>query len=241
MPDACDCTGLFNSTISTVTRLPYSRTNNAIAIYKQLPHRETNRCCRGGRAAGGTTTTRKPLRRSAPWSLISDEASTDDRSLLANHHSAIAQHDQPIGILADRLPKDCAGSFEILLAGEFALEYRKARRTSQNSAIQYLACSTLIFDTVTVLETNRSIPYFEGEPSSLPDCLNSNGFQDDLHRADEHVAEARRFVQRQKGLIIRLRAAGVNTWEAQRILWLLESNLRRFEEHGDRLRANARQ
>ena len=67
------------------------------------------------------------------------------------------------------------------------------------------------------------------------------GIEDDLLRAEERVAEARRLVQRQKGLIIRLRAAGVNTWEAQRILWLLESNLRRFEEHRDRLRANARQ
>ena len=65
------------------------------------------------------------------------------------------------------------------------------------------------------------------------------GFEDDLHRIDEHLAEARRMVQRQKGLIIRLRAAGVSTWDAQRILWLLESNLRRLEEHRDRLRANA--
>jgi hypothetical protein len=62
------------------------------------------------------------------------------------------------------------------------------------------------------------------------------GFEDDLHRIDEHLAEARRMVQRQKGLIIRLRAAGVSTWDAQRILWLLESNLRRLEEHRDRLR-----
>ena len=62
------------------------------------------------------------------------------------------------------------------------------------------------------------------------------GFEDDLHRIDEHIAEARRMVQRQKGLIIRLRAAGVSTWDAQRILWLLESNLRRLEEHRDRLR-----
>ena len=36
------------------------------------------------------------------------------------------------------------------------------------------------------------------------------GFEDDLRRVEEHVAEARRTVQRQKGLIIRLRAAGVN-------------------------------
>jgi hypothetical protein len=62
------------------------------------------------------------------------------------------------------------------------------------------------------------------------------GFEDDLHRIDEHLAEARRMVQRQKGLKIRLRAAGVSTWDAQRILWLLESNLRRLEEHRDRLR-----
>jgi len=63
-------------------------------------------------------------------------------------------------------------------------------------------------------------------------------FKDDLRRVEEHVAEARRLVQRQKGLIVRLRAAGVNTLDAQRILWLLESNLRRFEQHRDRLRAN---
>jgi hypothetical protein len=63
-------------------------------------------------------------------------------------------------------------------------------------------------------------------------------FEDDLRRVEEHVAEARRLVQQQKGLIIRLRAAGVNTWHAQRILWLLESNLRRFEDHKDRLRTD---
>jgi hypothetical protein len=67
------------------------------------------------------------------------------------------------------------------------------------------------------------------------------GIEDDLRRAEEHVAEARRMVHRQKGLIIRLRAAGVNTWDAQKILWLLESNLRRFEEHRDRLRASVKQ
>jgi hypothetical protein len=63
------------------------------------------------------------------------------------------------------------------------------------------------------------------------------GFEDDLRRAEEHVAEARRLVHRQKGLMVRLRAAGVNTWDANRILWLLESNLWRFEEHRDRLRS----
>ena len=55
----------------------------------------------------------------------------------------------------------------------------------------------------------------------------------DLRRVEEHVAEARRLVQRQKGLIVRLRAVGAKTLDAQRILWLLESNLRRFEEHRD--------
>ena len=36
-------------------------------------------------------------------------------------------------------------------------------------------------------------------------------FEDDLRRVEEHVAEARRIVQRQKGLLVRLRAAGMNT------------------------------
>ena len=63
-------------------------------------------------------------------------------------------------------------------------------------------------------------------------------FEDDLRRVEEHVAEARRYVQRQKGLIIRLRVAGANTLDAQRILWLLEANFRRLEEHRERLRAN---
>jgi hypothetical protein len=67
------------------------------------------------------------------------------------------------------------------------------------------------------------------------------GIEDDLRRAEQHVAEARRMVHRQKGLIIRLREAGLNTWDAQKILWLLESNLRRFEEHRDRLRASVKQ
>ena len=62
-----------------------------------------------------------------------------------------------------------------------------------------------------------------------------SGTSDDLRRIDEHIAEARRLVQRQKGLIIRLRA-GSSTWDAQRVLWLLEANLRRLEEHRDRLR-----
>jgi hypothetical protein len=55
----------------------------------------------------------------------------------------------------------------------------------------------------------------------------------DLRRAEELVAEGRRIVQQQKGLIVRLRAAGVDTLEAERTLRLFEANLRRFEEHRD--------
>ena len=62
-------------------------------------------------------------------------------------------------------------------------------------------------------------------------------FEDDLSAVEEHVAEARRMVQRQKGLIVRLGAAG-STLDAQKILWLLESNLRRLENHRDFLKAN---
>jgi hypothetical protein len=57
--------------------------------------------------------------------------------------------------------------------------------------------------------------------------------ENDLRRAEELVAEGRRIVQQQKGLIVRLRAAGVDTWEAERTLRLFEANLRRFEEHRD--------
>jgi hypothetical protein len=57
--------------------------------------------------------------------------------------------------------------------------------------------------------------------------------ESDLRRAEELVTEGRRIVQQQKGRIIRLRAAGVDTWDAQRALHLFEANLRRFEEHRD--------
>ena len=46
------------------------------------------------------------------------------------------------------------------------------------------------------------------------------GSEDELRRAEELVAEARRIVQQQKGRIIRLRAAGVDTWHAERALRL---------------------
>jgi hypothetical protein len=59
--------------------------------------------------------------------------------------------------------------------------------------------------------------------------------EDDLRRAEELVAW-RRIVQQQKGRIIRLRAAGIDTWDAQRTLHLFEANLRRFEEYRDVLK-----
>ena len=102
--------------------------------------------------------------------------------------------------------------------------------------------------------TARAIEVWEGKLRGPNDARGSkrpllpNGIvrlamnlEDDLRRVEEHVAEARRLVQQQKGLIVRLRAAGASTLDAQRILWLLESNLRRFEQHRDRLRANVRQ
>jgi hypothetical protein len=60
--------------------------------------------------------------------------------------------------------------------------------------------------------------------------------QDDVRRAEELVLEARRIVQQQKGRIIRLRASGTDTWDAERTLRTLESNLKRFEEHRDSLK-----
>jgi hypothetical protein len=45
---------------------------------------------------------------------------------------------------------------------------------------------------------------------------------DDLRRAEERVLEGRRIVQMQKGLIIRLRSVGADTWDAERTLRTLE-------------------
>jgi hypothetical protein len=52
--------------------------------------------------------------------------------------------------------------------------------------------------------------------------------ENDLRRAEELVAEGRRIVQQQKGRLIRLRAAGIDTWDAQTTLHLFEANLLRF-------------
>jgi hypothetical protein len=61
--------------------------------------------------------------------------------------------------------------------------------------------------------------------------------ENELQRVEKLVLEARRLVQRQKGFIIRLRAAGADTSNAELTLRLLESNLRRFEAHRDLLKA----
>ena len=61
--------------------------------------------------------------------------------------------------------------------------------------------------------------------------------ENSLHRADELVSESRRLVQQQKGLIVRLRAAGADTSNAQLTLQLLERNLKRFEAYRDLLKA----
>lgn len=62
------------------------------------------------------------------------------------------------------------------------------------------------------------------------------GSANDLRRAEELVAEGQRIIQQQKGLIVRLRAAGVDTLEAERTLRLFQANLRCFEEHRDALK-----
>jgi hypothetical protein len=53
----------------------------------------------------------------------------------------------------------------------------------------------------------------------------------DLAKATRYVKEAQRIVWEQKGRIIRLRAAGVDTLDAETTLRLLESNLQTFREH----------
>ena len=57
-----------------------------------------------------------------------------------------------------------------------------------------------------------------------------------LRRAEEHVAEARLLALRQRGLIIRIRAAGIDTSNAERTLKVLERNLKTLEEYRDALK-----
>ena len=61
--------------------------------------------------------------------------------------------------------------------------------------------------------------------------------ESDLRRAEELVLEARRIVQEQKGLIIRLRGTGADTSSAEMTLRFFGRNLRRFQEYRDLLKA----
>ena len=61
---------------------------------------------------------------------------------------------------------------------------------------------------------------------------------DHLSKARCRVEEAQRIVWQQKGRIIRLRAAGLDTRDAKRTLWLLEANLQTFQEHKRELERN---
>jgi hypothetical protein len=61
--------------------------------------------------------------------------------------------------------------------------------------------------------------------------------ENEVHRAHELVLEARRIVQQQKGLIARLRAVGADTSSAAMTLRFFESNLRRFQQYRDLLKA----
>ncbi len=57
------------------------------------------------------------------------------------------------------------------------------------------------------------------------------GEVDDLTKARRYVKDAQLIVWEQKGRIMRLRAAGVDTVDAERTLRLLEANLQTFREH----------
>ena len=54
---------------------------------------------------------------------------------------------------------------------------------------------------------------------------------DDLAKAKRYVEEAQRIVWEQKGRIIRLRAAGLDSLDAERTLKLLGANLKILQEH----------
>ena len=57
---------------------------------------------------------------------------------------------------------------------------------------------------------------------------------DSLNKATRLVVEGRRIVWQQKGLIARLRAAGLDTLDAERTLRVLEENLKIFQEYRTR-------
>jgi hypothetical protein len=68
--------------------------------------------------------------------------------------------------------------------------------------------------------------------------INMPDHDTDLRRATELVAEAQRFVYEQKGKIIRLKSAGVDTSDAERTLQMFKTNLKMFEEHRDTLQSS---
>jgi hypothetical protein len=63
--------------------------------------------------------------------------------------------------------------------------------------------------------------------------------ENELDRAEELVLEARRIVQQQKGLIVRLKAAGADTTSAEMTLRFFERNSRRLQEYRDLLKAKS--
>jgi hypothetical protein len=63
--------------------------------------------------------------------------------------------------------------------------------------------------------------------------------ENDLYRAQALVLEARRIVQQQKGLIVRLRAAGADTSSAEMTLRFFERNLKHFQEYCDMLKTKS--
>jgi hypothetical protein len=61
----------------------------------------------------------------------------------------------------------------------------------------------------------------------------------DVSHLGRLVEEARRIVWEQKGRIIRLRAAGRDTWDAERTLQLLEANLQKLREYKQTLEGDS--
>ena len=63
--------------------------------------------------------------------------------------------------------------------------------------------------------------------------------ENDLHRAEELISEARRIVQQQKGLIVRLRRAKADTSNAEMMLRFFERNLRLLQVYRDLFKAKS--
>jgi hypothetical protein len=164
---------------------------------------------------------------------------------------------QPLRSLEDAFPRDIGWSRHSAQApfSNFSLN-KGFTMTRQPPGEVFINCCALVSRSETVGITARSTvtrpsPMRLGFPlhevalqfrrgSRFASGTMANEENNDVRRAEEHVAEGRRIVQMQKGLIIRLRAAGVDTWDAERTLGLFESNLKRFEEHRDFLKRKSR-